>query len=114
MPGCWVGCGRGSGVEEVLREFVAERGWEQFHSAENPAKSFAIEAGELLECFQWSQDADRDRVLGELADVMTYCRLLAQRLDVDPDAIVLKKLEQTRKKYPVERARGRSAEHGQL
>lgn len=101
-------------VEKRLRAFVEERDWAQFHSAENLAKSIAIEAGELLECFQWSDGADRDHVLEELADVMTYCHLLAQRLDADPNAIVLEKLEQTRQKYPVEKARGRSTKHEQL
>ncbi len=101
-------------VEERLRAFVEERDWAQFHSVENLAKSIAIEAGELLECFQWSDDADRDDVLEELADVMTYCHLLAQRLKADPDAIVLEKLEQTRRKYPIEKARGRSTKYERL
>ena len=72
------------------------------------AKSIAIEAGELLECFQWSESTDRDRVLGELADVLTYGYLLAQALDAEPETVVLEKLEQTRGKYPVDKARGRS------
>jgi len=93
---------------------VAERDWAQFHSPENLAKSIAIEAGELLECFQWSDRADSDRVIEELADVMTYCHLLAQALEVDPEAIILAKLEQTRTKYPVEKARGSSAKYEQL
>ena len=98
----------------MLREFVAERDWEQFHSAENLAKSIVIEAGELLECFQWSGSFGRDRVVGELADVLTYCYLLAQKLDIDPEAIVVEKLEQTRQKYPVKRAKGNSLKHDQL
>ena len=101
-------------VRQVLREFIAERDWAQFHSPENLAKSISIEAGELLECFQWGADVDASRVRDELADVLTYCLLLADRLDVDPDAIVLDKLEATRRKYPVERARGRSAKYDAL
>src|SRR3954471_12464718 len=80
-------------VDEALRDFVAERDWEQFHTPSNLAKSIAIEAGELLECFQWSDDAPLDRIVEELADVLTYARLLAARLEVDPDQIVLDKLE---------------------
>lgn len=71
-------------------------------------------AGELLECFQWSADADRDHVLEELADVMTYCHLLAGRRGADADTIILGKLEVTRKKYPADKVRGRSGGHGQL
>jgi len=101
-------------VRQALREFVAERDWAQFHSPENLAKSIAIEAGELLECFQWEPDADTDRVREELADVLTYCLLLADRIGVDPDTIVLDKLEVTRRKYPVDRARGRSTKYDAL
>lgn len=98
----------------TLRAFVAERDWAQFHSPENLAKSISIEAGELLECFQWSADADPERIRDELADVLTYCMLLADKLGEDPDELVLRKLEQTRAKYPVEKARGRSTKYDAL
>lgn len=98
-----------------LRNFVAEREWAQFHTKENLAKSIAIEAGELLECFQWGSDAGSDeRVAGELADVLTYCYLLADRLGVTPSEVVLRKLETTRAKYPVDKARGSSRRYDQL
>lgn len=58
-------------VLEALRAFVKERDWSQFHSPENLAKSIAIEAGELLECFQWNDEADPARLAEELADVLT-------------------------------------------
>jgi dCTP diphosphatase len=101
-------------VRDVLRVFVTEREWAQFHTPENLAKSISIEAAELLECFQWNGDADSDRVKEELADVLTYCLLLADRLGVDPDQIVLDKLAETRAKYPVDRARGRSTKYDAL
>lgn len=101
-------------VRDQLRAFVAEREWGQFHSAENLAKSISIEAAELLECFQWSSEADSEQVKNELADVLTYCLLLSDKLDLDPDQIVLDKLEQTREKYPVEVARGRSTKYDRL
>ncbi|BCT75261.1 nucleotide pyrophosphohydrolase [Sinomonas cyclohexanicum] len=99
---------------QVLRDFVCERDWGQFHSPENLAKSVSVEAGELLECFQWGQPQDIAAVRHELADVLTYCLLLADRLELDPYDIVLEKLEITRAKYPVERSRGRSTKHDQL
>ena len=101
-------------VREEIAALVAERDWAQFHTSENLAKSIAIEAGELLECFQWSADADPERVRGELADVLTYCIMLAERIGADPDQLVLDKLAVTRKKYPADKARGRSAKYDAL
>jgi dCTP diphosphatase len=101
-------------VSEEIAAFVAERDWAQFHSPENLAKSISIEAGELLECYQWNADADPARVRDELADVLTYCVLLASRIGVDPSQIILDKLATTRQKYPVDKARGRSAKYDAL
>ncbi len=98
----------------ALRAFVEERDWDQFHSPENLAKSISIESGELLECFQWGPDFDQTRVEEELADVVTYCVHLANRIGVDLDEIVLRKLESTRAKYPAEQARGRMVKYTQL
>ena len=66
-------------VLDELRAFVADRDWSQFHSPENLAKGISIEAAELLECYQWDSDADLARVREELADVLTYCYLLADK-----------------------------------
>jgi NTP pyrophosphatase (non-canonical NTP hydrolase) len=101
-------------VRDEIAAFVAERDWAQFHSPENLAKSIAIEAGELLECFQWNAEANTDRVREELADVLTYCILLADRIGADPNQIVLDKLALTRAKYPADKARGRSAKYDAL
>lgn len=101
-------------VRETLSEFVRERDWEQFHTPANLAKSISIEAAELLECFQWSDEADDARVREELADIVTYCILLSEKLRVDLDEIVLKKLAATRAKYPVETAKGRSTKYDAL
>lgn len=101
-------------VHDALAAFVAERDWAQFHTPENLAKSISIEAGELLECFQWSAGAEPQRVREELADVLTYCLLLADRIGADPEQIVLEKLEATRKKYPVDKARGNSRKYDEL
>ncbi|NIK37279.1 NTP pyrophosphatase (non-canonical NTP hydrolase) [Microbacterium endophyticum] len=91
-----------------------ERDWAQFHTPENLAKSVAIEAGELLECFQWGPEGDKAAVTNELADVVTYCILMADQLGVDLDDIVMSKLQHTRDKYPVEKAKGRSAKYDAL
>jgi dCTP diphosphatase len=101
-------------LHDALQAFVAERDWAQFHTPANLAKSISIEAAELLECFQWSDDADQARVQEELADVLTYCLLLADRMGVDPEQIVRDKLASTREKYPVAKARGRSTKYDAL
>ncbi|WP_432533877.1 nucleotide pyrophosphohydrolase [Kineococcus arenarius] len=71
-----------------VREMVEERDWGQFHTPENLAKSIVIEASELLECFQWSSDADPARLRSELADVLTYCYLLADKIGVDAEGLL--------------------------
>lgn len=104
-------------MEEVSRavvEFTRERDWDQFHSPENLAKSIAIESGELLECFQWGSEFDKEEVCKELADVVNYSILLADKLDVKLEDIVMKKLEENRKKYPVEKAKGKSTKYDKL
>ena len=95
-------------------EFTRKRDWDQFHSPENLAKSISIEAGELLECFQWNNEYDSDEVKEELADVINYCILMADKLGVDPKQIVLDKMEKTAKKYPVEKAKGKSTKYNKF
>ena len=97
-----------------IRDFVRERDWEKFHSLENLAKSISIESGELLECFQWSSNPELQSVKDELADVLTYCLLLADELGADPEKLVLEKLEKSKLKYPVEKSRGRSDKYDKL
>lgn len=104
-------------MEELINEikkFNEERDWDQFHSPENLAKSISIESGELLECFQWNNNYNKDDVIEELADVFTYCIMMANKLEVDPKEIILKKLEKTRKKYPVDKAKGVSTKYNKL
>lgn len=100
-------------IKEII-EFNKEREWNQFHSPENLAKSIVIEAGELLECFQWNNNYDKEKVCEELADVVNYCIVMADRLQVDLEEIVLDKLEKNRKKYPVEKAKGNSKKYNEL
>ena len=99
---------------ENLRTFVEERNWGQFHTPENLAKSISIEAAELLECYQWNSEPDKGRVQEELAVVLTYCVLLADKLGVDPLRIVSEKLEKTKEKYPVEKSQGKSTKYDRL
>lgn len=97
-----------------IRKFNEERDWDQFHSPENLAKSISIEAGELLECFQWNNKYDLNEVKEELADVLNYCIQMADKLGVDPKQIVLDKMEKTAIKYPIEKAKGKSTKYTKL
>lgn len=97
-----------------IKQFNEERDWDQFHSTENLAKSISIEAGELLECFQWNNNYNKEEVCEELADVFTYCIQMAMKLNVDPEEIILNKLEKTKKKYPVDKSKGVSTKYNKL
>ena len=101
-------------VIEKIKKFNEDRDWDQFHSPENLSTSIAIESGELLECFQWNNDFDRDEVCEELADVMNYCILLADKLDVDIKEVLLNKLARSEIKYPVDKAKGKSTKYNKL
>lgn len=101
-------------INQTLTDFVTERDWDKFHSPENLAKSISIEAAELLEHFQWGPDPDLEGLRDELADVLTYCLLLAKKYNLDPQELVLAKLEKTRVKYPVEKAKGSSTKYDRL
>lgn len=98
-----------------IRKFTDERDWEQFHSPANLAKSIVIEAAELLECFQWSdEEYDLQHVKEELADVIVYSQNLLDKLGLDVDEIVNMKMAQNEAKYPVDKAKGKSDKYDKL
>lgn len=99
---------------EKIDKFNKERDWDQFHSPENLAKSICIEAGELLECFQWNNNYDIEEVKEELADVINYCIQMANKLNLDPKQIVLDKMKKTAIKYPIEKVKGTSKKYNKL
>lgn len=102
-------------LKDKINEFVTERDWDQFHTPSNLAKSISIEANELLECFQWSDvDFNITNVKEELADVINYCIQMASKLNLNITEIVLDKLEKTKAKYPIEKAKGNSTKYNKL
>lgn len=101
-------------LEQKIVKFAEEREWLQFNTPENLAKSISIEAGELLECFQWNNNYDRDELKYEIADVMNYCILLCHQIGVNPKQIILDKLEISAQKYPVEKVKGVSTKYNKL
>ena len=100
---------------ERIRKFSEDRDWDQFHSPANLAKSISIEANELLECFQWSDDNyDINEVKEELADVLVYCVDMLDKLGLDADEIINAKMSQNEAKYPVDKAKGKATKYNKL
>ncbi len=97
-----------------IRKFTEDRDWDQFHTPENLAKSIAIEAGELLECFQWSPEYDKEAAKEELADVMNYCIQLADKMGISIEDAIMEKIEKNARKYPIEKSYGNSKKYTEL
>ena len=97
-----------------IRNFTSDRDWGKFHTPANLAKSISIEAGELLECFQWGPCTDKNELKEELADVMNYCIQLAQKEGLDICEILNEKIDKNERKYPVEKSKGVSTKYDKL
>ena len=109
-------------LRNALRDFAAERDWDQFNSPRNLATALAVEAAELLEPFQWLTDeqgrqlppATRSAVEEEMADVLLYLIRLADRLDVDLAAAARAKIARNAAKYPIDKAKGSARKYTEL
>lgn len=99
---------------EKIKKFNNDRDWDQFHSPDNLAKSISIEAGELLECFQWNNEYDLENVTDEMADVFVYLLDLANKLNIDLLEVTDKKIDKNAEKYPVDKAKGKSDKYTKL
>ena len=99
-----------------LRQFRDERDWKQFHNPKDLALALSIESAELLEAFLWKspEQADPAKVKEELADVFAFALLLADTYDFDVKEIILEKIDQNEKKYPVSKARGTAKKYTEL
>jgi NTP pyrophosphatase (non-canonical NTP hydrolase) len=105
-------------LRAIVRNFVEERDWEQFHAPKNLAMSLAIEAAELMEHFQWiSTEKSREiaadpvqlaEVSEELADVLCYALAMANQLNIELSTAIRSKMIKNEKKYPAEEFRGRA------
>ncbi|OPX45942.1 MazG-like family protein [Ruminiclostridium hungatei] len=101
-------------MEELIKRILSfrdQRDWKQFHTPENLSKSIMIEAAELLENFQWDNNFDKEKVMEELADIMIYCVLMADSVNVDIIKIMEDKLRKNSEKYPIEKAKGNSRKY---
>ncbi len=104
---------------ELVKSFRDQRNWAQFHNPKDLAISLSLEASELLEIFQWSGDdlecLDKlDKIKEELADVLCYSILLADRCCLDLDQIITEKTKRNAEKYPVEAAYGNKEKYTEL
>jgi NTP pyrophosphatase (non-canonical NTP hydrolase) len=106
-------------IEEIIQrliEFRDERNWEQFHNSKDLALAINVEAGELLELFLWknADDANKEKVKEELADIFAFAFLLANKYGFDVKQIVLDKIKQNGEKYPVEKSKGTAKKYTEL
>ena len=94
-----------------LLKFRDERDWKQFHTPENLAKSISIESAELLELFQWSNQANIEELKDEMADIYIYLLLLANNLSIDLNVIANSKIDKNNQKYPISKSKGNSKKY---
>jgi len=101
----------------TLIKFRDDRDWAQFQTAKNLAVSISLEAAELLEHFQWTtEDQDisqdkSDKMAEEVADILIYLLLFANKLDIDPLQAAKDKIKKNAQKYPADLVRGKSAKY---
>jgi len=103
-------------IIETLLKFRNERDWEQFHNPKDLALAVNVEAGELLELFLWknAEDANKEKIKEELADVFAFAFLLAEKCGFNVKDIVLEKIKKNAEKYPVSKARGTAKKYNEL
>jgi NTP pyrophosphatase (non-canonical NTP hydrolase) len=103
-------------IIQALLRFRNERDWEQFHNPKDLALAINVEAGELLELFLWknSEEANKEQVKEELADVFAFAFMLAEKYNFDVKEIVLEKIRRNAEKYPIEKAKGSAKKYNEL
>lgn len=103
-------------IMEELRAFRDERDWAQFHNAKDLALAISIEAAELNELFLWKnpEDANPEKIKEELADILSFTFLLADKYNLDIPTIVREKMKLNMQKYPVEKAKGSAKKYTDL
>jgi len=102
-------------IEKIL-QFRNDRDWGQFHNSKDLSLALSVEASELLELFLWkgNEDVSPERLKEELADVLMYAILLAEKHQLNLDEVIQEKLNQNNQKYPVQKARGNATKYDKL
>ena len=106
-------------ITQAIVKFRDDRDWAQFHDSKNLATAIAIEAAELNELFLWktikeSEEVDKEKIMEELADILTFSFLLAHKHDLNVKEIVLNKLRKSGEKYPIEKSKGTAKKYNEL
>ena len=103
-------------LQAQIKEFVKERDWEKFHNAKDLALALSIEAAELNECFLWksASQGNIDKIQDELADILIYAILFADKYEFNIQELILKKLDKNAQKYPVDKAKGNAIKYTEL
>ena len=103
-------------LTQALTNFRDDRDWEQFHNSKDLALAISIEASELLELFLWkeNEDVDNQKLKEELADIFSFSILLANKHKLNIKDIIMDKIKQNSKKYPVKKAKGKSTKYTEL
>jgi len=110
-------------IDEV-NDFRDERDWRQFHSIKDLALSLSIECSELLECFQWKNEVEiknllndhkyKSKVADEIADISIYLLYLVSDLGLELNEVILEKLKQNKRKYPIDKSKGSNKKYNEL
>lgn len=100
-------------LRDMIGSFVAERDWDQFHNPKDLAIAITIEASELLEQFLWKdpRDVSKEMVSNEIADVFIYCIQLCEKMSININEAIEKKMTDNARKYPVEKAKGNARKY---
>lgn len=103
-------------VMHALIKFRNDRDWAQFHNPKDLAIAINVEAGELMELFLWKSpdDANKEKVKEELADILAFAFLLANKYGFDIRNILLEKISLNEKKYPIEKSKGNAKKYNEL
>ena len=103
-------------INNEIKIFVEERDWDQFHSPKNLSMALSVEASELVEIYQWQKEGDyktddvkiKDAVKDELVDIFFYLMRMCHKTNIDLEKSFYEKMEKNRKKYPIEKYKGKS------
>jgi dCTP diphosphatase len=108
-------------LRDLIRKFVDERDWDQFHTPKNLSMALSVEVAELLEHFQWLKtgspselkEGALDQIKLETADILVYLIRFADKLEIDLEAAVIEKLKLNSEKYPADKVRGDSRKYNE-
>ena len=106
-------------LKKEIKDFVNERDWEQFHNPKNLSMALSVEASELLEIFQWQKaeeyknasEEQKEMIKDEIADIFYYLIRISDKLDINIEEALIKKMQKNRKKYPKDLVKGKAVKY---